>query len=294
MNNAPRARHLAVAIFAAFVWFTSASGQNAPSLKVMISGGFRAAYEELVPKFELETGLTIVTAYGGSMGNAPNAIPNRLESGESADLVILASSALEELVKKHKVIPGTRVDLAQSIIAIAVRAGAPKPDISTLEGLKRTLLAAKSIAYSDSTSGVYLSTELFQRLGIADAIRSKCMRIDVGMVGTVIARGDAEIGFQQLSELLPIAGIDIVGPIPSEAQKMTVYSGGVVVTSEQVAMAKQFLLFLASPEAAAAIKKSGMQPASEQPTTTGNSGLLCMPRTVRSERVSSQNTSVGP
>jgi molybdate transport system substrate-binding protein len=252
----------------------------------MISGGFRAAYQELVPEFERKTGYAIVTAYGASIGNAPNAIPNRLQSGESADVVILASSALEELVKNRKVIPGTRVDLARSVIAMAVRAGAPKPDISTLEGLKRTLLAAKSIAYSDSTSGVYLSTELFQRLGIADAIRSKCHRIDVGMVGTVIARGDAEIGFQQLSELLPIAGIDIVGPIPSEAQKMTVYSGGVVVNSEQLAMAKQFLLFLVSPKAAAAIKKSGMQPASEQLTTTSNSGLPshATSRSLRSSR----------
>ena len=168
----------------------------------------------------------------------------------------------------------------------SLRTNGTKLGHSTLEGLKHTLLAAKSIAYSDSTSGVYLSTELFQRLGIADAIRSKCMRIDVGMVGTVIARGDAEIGFQQLSELLPIAGIDIVAPIPSEAQKVTVYSGGVVVNSEQLAMAKQFLLFLASPEAAAAIKKSGMQPASEQLTTTGNSGLLshATSRPLRSSR----------
>jgi molybdate transport system substrate-binding protein len=228
----------------------------------MISGGFRAAYEELVPEFERKTGRTIVTAYGASMGNAPNAIPNRLQRGESADVVILASSALEELVEKHKVIPGTRVDIAQSNIAMAVRAGAQKPDISTLEGLRRTLLAAKSIAYSDSTSGVYLSTELFQRLGIADAIRSKCIRVDIGMVGTVIARGDAEIGFQQLSELLPIAGIDIVGPIPPEAQKVTMYSGGVTVISKEPEIAKQFLRFLASPEAAATIKKSGMQPGS--------------------------------
>jgi len=271
MIDAPRARHLAVAIFAGFASFISASGQNAPSLKIMISGGFRAAYEELVPEFERKTGHTIVTAYGGSMGNAPNAIPNRLQRGEPADVVILASSGLEELVKQHRVIPDSRVDLARSVIAMAVRAGAQKPDISTLEGLKRTLLAAKSIAYSDSTSGVYLSTELFQRLGVADAIRRKCMRIDVGMVGTVIARGDAEIGFQQLSELLPIAGIDIVGPIPSEAQKITLYSGGVVVHSKQPAVAKQFLRFLASHEADATIKKSGMEPVSEQLTTSGNS-----------------------
>jgi molybdate transport system substrate-binding protein len=255
----------------ALLSFASASGQNTPSLKVMISSGFTAAYEELVPEFERKTGHTIVTVYGGSMGNAPSTIPNRLQSGESADVVILATSALEELVEKHKVIPGTRVDLARSLIAMAVRAGAQKPDITTLEALKRTLLAAKSIAYSGSTSGVYLSTELFPRIGIADEIRSKCIRIDTGMVGTVIARGDAEIGFQQLSELLPIAGIDIVGPIPPEAQKITTYSGGVIVNSTQPAIAKQFLEFLASPEAAATIKKSGMQPVSERLTTNGNS-----------------------
>jgi molybdate transport system substrate-binding protein len=135
-----------------------------------------------------------------------------------------------------------------------------------LEELKRTLLAAKSIAYSDSVSGVYVSTELFQRLGIADAIRSKGIKVD-GMVGPAIARGDAEIGFQQLSELLPIAGIDIVGPIPSEAQKITTFSGGVAVNSKEPEIAKQFLRFLASPEAAPAIKKSGMQPVPEPLTS---------------------------
>ena len=271
MNCLSESRRFAAAIGMALLSFASASGQNAPSLKVMISSGFRAAYEELVPEFERKTGHTIVTVYGGSMGNAPSTIPNRLQSGESADVVILATSALEELAKKHKVIPGTRVDLARSLIAMAVRAGAQKPDISTLEGLKRTLLTAKSIAYSGSTSGVYLSTELFQRLGIADAIRSKCIMIDAGPVGIVIARGDAEIGFQQLSELLPIPGIDVVGLIPPEAQKITMYSGGVVVNSKQHAIAEQFLRFLASPEAAATIKKSGMQPLSERLTTNGNS-----------------------
>jgi molybdate transport system substrate-binding protein len=271
MNCLSESRRFAAAIGMALLSFASASGQNAPSLKVMISSGFRAAYEELVPEFERKTGHTIVTVYGGSMGNAPSTIPNRLQSGEPADVVILATSALDELVEKQKVVPGTQVDLARSLIAMAVRAGAQKPDISTLEGLKRTLLAAKSIAYSDSTSGVYLSTELFQRLGIADEIRSKCIKIDTGMVGTVVARGDAEIGFQQMSELLPIAGIDIVGPIPPEGQKITVYSGGVVVNSKQQAIAKQFLRFLSSPEAAATIKKSGMQPVSESLTTNGNS-----------------------
>lgn len=259
MNRTPPPGRLAVAIVAAFLSFVPASGQNAPSLKVMLSPGFRAAYEELVQEFERKSGHTIVTAYGASIGNAPDAIPNRLQSGESADAVILASAALEELVQKHKVVAGTQVDLARSGIAMAVRAGAQKPDISTLEELKRTLLAAKSIAYSDSVSGVYVSTELFQRLGIADTIRSKCIKV-TGMVGTVVARGDAEIGFQQLSELLPIAGIDIVGPIPPEVQKITMFSGGVAVNSKEPEIARQFLRFLASPEAAATIKKSGMQP----------------------------------
>jgi molybdate transport system substrate-binding protein len=267
MNSPPRPGRLPVAIVAALLSFAPASGQNAPSLKVMISPGFRAAYEELVQEFERKTGRTIVAVYGGSMGTAPDAIPNRLQSGESADVVILASSALEELEKKHKVVQGTRVDLARSGIAMAVRAGEQKPDISTLEELRRTLLAAKSIAYSDSVSGVYVSTELFQRLGIADTIRSKCIKVD-GMVGPVIARGDAEIGFQQLSELLPIAGIDIVGPIPPEAQKITMFSGGVAANSKEPEIAKQFLRFLASPEAAATIKKSGLQPVLEPLTSS--------------------------
>jgi molybdate transport system substrate-binding protein len=266
MNRSLRPGRLAVAIVSALLSFATASGQNAPSLKVMISPGFRAAFEQLVPEFEKKAGQTIATVYGASMGNAPDAIPNRLQNGESADVVILATSALEELVKKNRVIPGTRVDLARSGIAMAVRAGAQKPDISTLEALKRTLLAAKSIAYSDSVSGVYVSTELLPRLGIADAIRSKCIKVD-GMVGPAIARGDAEIGFQQLSELLPIAGIDIVGPIPPEAQKITTFSGGVAVNSKEPEIAKQFLHFLASPEAAAAIKKSGMQSALEPLTS---------------------------
>jgi molybdate transport system substrate-binding protein len=260
MNRPPHPGRLLIAIVAALLAFATASGQDVPSLKVMISPGFKAAYEELVPEFERKTGHTIVTVYGASMGNAPDAIPNRLQRGEPADVIILASSALADLSKKDKIISSTQVNLARSGIAIAVRAGAQKPDISTLEALKRTLLAAKSIAYSDSVSGVYVSTELFQRLGIADDIRSKCMKVN-GMVGPAVARGDAEIGFQQLSELLPIPGIDIVGPIPAEAQKITMFSGAVAGNSKQPELAKQFLQYLASPAAAPAIKKSGMQPA---------------------------------
>jgi molybdate transport system substrate-binding protein len=250
-----------------------ASGTRGTELKVMTSGGFTAAYRELVPEFERKTGHRIVTAYGASMGNATDSIPNRLQRGEAADLVILASPALAELVKQGKVVPGSRVDLAESIIGMAVRAGAAKPDISTVEALKRTLVAASSIAYSDSASGVYLSTELFPRLGIADKIRTKCKRIEREMVGTVIARGDAEIGFQQMSELLPISGIDIVGPLPAEVQKVTVFSGGVTVGAHQPEIAVQLLRFFASPEAARAIGRSGLRPMSERVHTAPEHGL---------------------
>jgi molybdate transport system substrate-binding protein len=237
-----------------------ASGTSGSDVKVMTSGGFTAAYRELAPEFERKTGYKIVTSYGASMGNTTDSIPSRLQRGESADVVILASPALAELMKQGRVVPGSRVDLAESTIGMAVRAGMAKPDISTVEALKRTLVAANSIAYSDSASGVYLSTELFPRLGIADKIRSKCKRIEGEMVGTVIARGDAEIGFQQMSELLPIAGIEIVGPLPASVQKVTVFSGGVTVGAQQPEIATQLLRFFASPEAAGVIGRTGLRP----------------------------------
>jgi molybdate transport system substrate-binding protein len=176
------------------------------------------------------------------------------------DVVILAAGALDELIKQGKVVPGSRVDLARSSIGMAVRAGAPKPDISTVDALKRTLLEAKSIAYSASASGVYLSQELFQRLGIADQIQGKCKRIASEPVGVVVARGDAEIGFQQISELLPVAGIDYVGPLPLEVQRVTVFSAGVAVGAKQPGAARALIKFLASPGVVPVIKKTGLEP----------------------------------
>ena len=230
-----------------------------PEVKVMMSGGFTAAYRELVPEFERDSGYRLSTAYGASMGNAPDSIPNRLRRGESADVLILASPALDQLVTQGKVVPGSRVDLAESIIGMAVRKGAAKPDIHSVDALRNALLNAKSIAFSGSASGVYLSTELFQRLGIANQIRAKCKKIESEMVGTAVARGDVEIGFQQMSELLPIPGIDIVGALPSEVQRVTIFSGGVTVDAKQPTGALHLLRFLASPAATQAIEKSGMR-----------------------------------
>jgi molybdate transport system substrate-binding protein len=194
------------------------------------------------------------------MGTAPEAIPVRMARGEPVDVVIMVGYALDDLIKQGKVIPDSRVELARSRIGVAVRAGAPKPDISTVSGLTKALLDAKSIAYSDSASGVYVSTELFKRLGIADQVTSKARQIKSERVGNVIARGDADIGFQQVSELLPISGIEFLGPIPDDVQKVTVFSAGIAASSQNVEAARSLVRFLASPDATAAIKHSGLEP----------------------------------
>jgi molybdate transport system substrate-binding protein len=247
-----------VALFVAGI-LSFAGAACADEIRVMTSGAFTEAYLEVIPEFERTTHIKIVTAFGASMGNAPDSIPSRLERGEPVDVVILADSALDELIKQGKVVGGSRVDLVRSSIGMAVRAGAPKPDISSVDALKRTLLEAKSIAYSASASGVYLSHELFQRLGIADQIMSKCRRIANEPVGAVVARGDAEIGFQQISELLAVAGIDYVGPLPPGAQKVTVFSAGVAVGAKSPDAARALIKFLASPAVAPAVTKSGLE-----------------------------------
>jgi molybdate transport system substrate-binding protein len=237
-----------------------ASAAQAAELRVVSSGGFAAAYRALLPTYERAGGNSVVTEWGPSMGATPQAIPQRLARGEPIDVVIMAGDALATLIKEGKVRAESRVDLARSLIAVAVRAGAAKPDISSSEAVKRALLGARSIAYSDSASGVYLSTELFARLGIADAIREKSRMIPAEPVGQVIARGEAELGFQQMSELLPVAGIDIVGKLPAELQKVTVFSAGIVVTAKEPEAAASLIAFLASPAAEEAVTKSGLEP----------------------------------
>src|SRR3954451_16063481 len=143
---------------------------GAAEVRVMISGGVSAAYNAVVPEFERVTGDKVLTAYGPSMGTTVNAIPVRLERGESADVLIMVGYALEDLAKNGKVIAGSSVDLVKSPIAVAVKSGTPKPDISTADAVKRALLAARTIAYSDSASGVYVSTEMFDNLGIKEAM----------------------------------------------------------------------------------------------------------------------------
>jgi molybdate transport system substrate-binding protein len=248
-----------VALVAASIQLSAGTALGS-EIRVMTSGAFTAAYRDLIPQFERATQNKVVTAYGlGSTGNSPNSIPGRLQLGEPVDVVILAGPALGELIKQGKVLPDSRVDLVRSSIGMAVRAGAPKPDIGSVDALRRTLLEAKSIAYSSSVSGLYLATELFQRLGIADRILGKSKKIE-GMVGAAVARGDAEIGFQQISELLPVPGIDFVGPLPSEVQRVSVFTAGIVVGAREPDAARALIKFLASPSAVPAITKSGLEP----------------------------------
>jgi molybdate transport system substrate-binding protein len=237
-----------------------AGSASAAEVRVMISGGLSAAYNALVPEFERLTGNKVLTAYGPSMGTTVNAIPIRLERGEPADVLIMVGYALGDLIKQGKVVADSRVDLVRSAIGLAVRAGAEKPDISSADALKRALLAAKSIAYSDSASGVYVSTELFQRLGIAEQMKGKARQIPAEPVAGVVARGEAEIGFQQISEMLSVPGVDIVGPLPAELQKITVFSAGIATASREPDAGRALIQFLASPAASAAIVKSGLEP----------------------------------
>ena len=242
-----------------FVVYTSFA--LAGDIQVMVSGGFTAAYREIIPEFERTTHNTVATAYGASMGNAPDSIPNRLQREEPADVIILAAPALDILVRQGKAVASTRVDLARSKIGMAVRAGAPKPDISSVDALTRALLNAKSIAYSASGSGIYLSTELFQRLGIAEQVLPKSKRIENQEgVGPVVARGDAEIGFQQISELLPVTGIDYVGPLPDVVQQITVFSAAIVTNAKSIQPSKALIRYLAAPDVAPAIRKTGLEP----------------------------------
>ena len=226
----------------------------------MTSGAFTAAHLELIPQVEALTRKKVVTVTT-SVGTGDTSIPNRLKRGEIADIVIVSDDLLQKLIDDGVVVAGGRKQLARSSIGLAVRAGAPKPDVSSADALKKTLLAAKSIGYSASVSGQYVTTELYQRLGIADECLPKSRFVGGGeRVGAVVARGEIELGFQQMSELLPVQGIDHITPLPAELQKVALFGGGVAATSPDPALARRVLELLASSAAAPAITRSGLEP----------------------------------
>jgi molybdate transport system substrate-binding protein len=236
-----------------------AAPARADEVQVMVSGGFTAAYRILVAEWQKATGHTVTTVAGASMGPAPTSIPNRLARGEPADVVILAREALDGLVANGKVVGGSAVDLVRSRIGMAVKAGATAVDISTEQRFRQVLLDARSIAYSESASGIYISTEMFKKMGVEQQVAGKS-KVIFGMVGEAIAKGDAEIGFQQISELLPVPGITLVGPIPDALQRVTIFSAGIAASARAPAAARSLIAFLASSNAWPTIRLSGLEP----------------------------------
>ena len=242
----------------------AAGAASAADLHVMISAGFHGVYAELGPAFERASGHRLVTTRGPSMGDSPESIPTRLARGEAADVVILDGGAADELGKRGVVRAGSKVELARSQIGMVVRAGAAKPDIGSVEAFRSVLLAAKSIAYSDSGSGTYLSTTLFAKLGVAEQVAGKSRKVrgppSGEPVAAVVARGEAEIGFQQVSELIHVSGVAFVGTIPAELQPGFSFAGAITSTARQPEAAAALIRFLASPEAAPTILKAGLTP----------------------------------
>lgn len=241
-----------------------AGNAAAADVKVMISAGYYHVYEQLGPKFEKATGNHLITVRGPSMGDSPEALPTRLARGEVTDVVIMDGGSADELGVKGLVRPESKRELALSQIGMVVHAGAPKPKINTVDALRKTLLAAKSIAYSDSGSGTYISTKMFAKMGIADQVMGKSRKVrgppSGEPVAAVIARGEAEIGFQQTSELMHVKGVDLVGSIPAELQPGFSFAGVIAKTSEQPEAAAALIKFLASAKSAAVVKKMGLTP----------------------------------
>lgn len=228
----------------------------AAEIKVLSTQAVEGAYKELVPLFEKASGHKVTTIFTGTLD-----AQKRIAAGETYDVIIMAGPAIDDLIKSGKVRPGSRVDLARSGVGVAVRAGAPKPDIHSTEALKKTLLAAKSIGISSGPSGVYL-VELFRKLGIADQLKPKLKQTPTGVfVGSIIANGEVEVGFQQVSELAHFPGIDYVGPLPADIQNVTVFSSGMHSSATSGDAARAWVTFMTSPAAAAVFRSKSMEPA---------------------------------
>jgi molybdate transport system substrate-binding protein len=243
----------ALSIAATALLLSGAAG--AAEIKVLSTQATEEAYKELVPQFEKASGHKVTTVFTGTLGAM-----KRLSDGEAYDLLIMSRQSIDELAQSGKVVAGSRTDIAKSGVGVAVGKGKPKPDISTVDALKKSLLAAKSIGYSTGPSGIYVVT-MFQKMGIADEIKTKLKQTPTGVfVGSIIASGEAEIGFQQVSELSFFPGIDYVGPIPAEVQLITIFSAGIPAGTKQADAAKALVSFITAPAAAVIFKKHALDP----------------------------------
>jgi molybdate transport system substrate-binding protein len=238
----------------------AAGAAHATDVHVVSSGGFAQAYKDLSGPYERTSGDRLVSAWGPSMGTTKNAIPARLDRAEHIDVVIMVGDALDKLMAEGRLEPGSKVVLADSPIACAVRHGAARPDIHTVDGLRQAFLHASRVAYSDSASGEYIKRELLDRLGIQQQMQGKAAQIPATPVGEIIAHGEADFGCQQHSELQPVQGIDIVGLLPPDVQRKTQFAGAIVRGAAHADAGRALLRFLAAPTNAPAIEATGLEP----------------------------------
>lgn len=231
------------------------SAAQAVEVKVMAVNALKEAYVELVAAFEKTSGHTVTTVWGGS-----ESIAKRVSDGEVVDIVFNSAINIDKLILAGKLVPGSRADFAKSGVGVAVRSGLPKPDISSSDAVKRAVLAAPSVVYSSGPSGFYVA-DMFKKMGIADQIKDKVKQPASGVqIGELLARGEADLGFQQVSELLHVKGIDYLGPLPADIQYLTVFSAGLHMAAPAPDAAKALLKYLTAPEAGPVLKKMGLEP----------------------------------
>jgi molybdate transport system substrate-binding protein len=244
-----------VILFTALSWPVTASAQ----VKVLISGGFSGAYEKLLPEFERTSGIKVTTGSGASQGTGPQTIASQLARNVPADVIILSRQGISELIAEKRIIAGTDVDLARVPLGVAVRAGAPKPDVSTVDAFKQLLLGAKVVAIPGSTSGIWLKNDLFPRLGIADKIN-----VEVSPRATEatnkVATGKADLAVMPVSEIMHASGVELAGRVAPEIQFVQTFSAGVVAGSGELESSKRLIAFLSSARASETIRNSGMEP----------------------------------
>jgi len=245
----------AIAMVGALLMPVAASAQ----VKVIISGGFSGPYEKLLPEFQRTTGIKVTTGSGASQGTGPQTIAAQLAAGAVFDVVICSREGLDELIAAKKIMPGTDADVAMAPLGVAVRAGAPKPDVSTVEAFKQLMLKSKTVAVPASTGGIFLMREVFPKLGIADKVNVKATPRGSGATA-MVAAGEADVGVLPVSEILHAKGVDFVGVIADEIQLHQPFAAGIVLGSKEVAGAKELIAFLTSEKAAPTIKAGGMAP----------------------------------
>jgi molybdate transport system substrate-binding protein len=263
--HAPTSLVFLMALIAAVVGLPTASfaqgqgqviAQGPVQVKVIMSGGFAAAFQEIQPEFEKATGIKVAVTRGPSQGTGPDTIGAQLRRGVPADVVIMSREGLNDLIAENRIVSGSDINLGQTPLGISVRAGAPKPDISTVDAFKQTMLHAKSVTFPSSTTGIYLVKKLFPQLGIFNAMAGKTTNTGVASV----AKGDAEMAVQPVSELLNVPGTQFVGTLPAEIQYVSIFSAAIVKGSKRPQEAKELIVFLGSEKARTAAKKSGLEP----------------------------------